>query len=71
MESEELMTVQELAVLLKVPKSWIYERTRRRRQEQLPHLRLGKYVRFEEKAVRTFLKRRRRAYCLGLGERLE
>ena len=56
---EELLTVDELSALLKVPKSWIYERTRRRGLERLPHIKLGKYVRFEERAVTRFLKRRR------------
>ena len=36
-----LLTIAEVAVLLKVPKSWIYERTRRRGLERLPHVRLG------------------------------
>ncbi len=53
----KLLTVEEIAELLQVPKSWIYERTRRRGHEQLPHLKLGKYLRFEESSVREFLER--------------
>ncbi len=56
---EELLTVEEVAMLLKVPKSWVYERTRRRGIERLPHIKLGKYLRFEEKAVKRFLGRKR------------
>ena len=52
---EELLTVDELASRLKVPKSWIYERTRRRGKDQLPHFKLGKYVRFEWTAIGEFL----------------
>lgn len=40
---EKLLTVDEVAALLKVPKSWVYERTRR---GTIPHLKLGKYLRF-------------------------
>ncbi len=57
---ERLWTVEEVADLFQVPSSWVYDRTRRRGQEQLPHLKLGKYLRFEEHAVREFLERQRR-----------
>jgi excisionase family DNA binding protein len=50
-----LLTVDELAGLLKVPKSWIYEHTRKRGNERLPHRKLGKYLRFFEHEVRHFL----------------
>jgi len=45
---------------LNVPVSWVYERTRRRGAARLPHLKLGKYLRFEEHAIREFLDRQRR-----------
>ena len=54
---ERLWTVEEVADLFQVPLSWVYDRTRRRGQEQLPHLKLGKYLRFQEHAVREFLER--------------
>jgi len=57
----ELLTVEEVAALLKVSKSWVYEHTRSRgipKSERLPHLKLGKYVRFDGEAVRAFLNRR-------------
>jgi excisionase family DNA binding protein len=56
----ELLTVDELAALLKVSKSWVYEHTRsagRCRSERLPHIKLGKYVRFHPQAVQAFLRR--------------
>ncbi len=56
---EKLHTVDEVADLLQVPRSWIYQRTRRRGAEQLPHIKLGKYLRFEEDAIRAFLERQR------------
>jgi excisionase family DNA binding protein len=57
----ELLTVDEIAALLKVSKSWVYEHSRARsspRSERLPHIKLGKYVRFDAQAVRAFLDRR-------------
>ena len=51
-----LLTVDEVASLLKVSKSWIYEHTRKRHGETLPHVKLGKYLRFFECEVREFLK---------------
>ncbi len=58
---DELLTVDELAQWLKVPPSWIYERTRRRGEGRLPFIKLGKYLRFEAAAVRTYLERQRRS----------
>ena len=57
----ELLTVDEIAALLKVSKSWVYEHTRGRgtpRSDRLPYIKLGKYVRFDTQAVRAFLNRR-------------
>jgi excisionase family DNA binding protein len=51
----ELMTVSEIARTLHVPVSWVYERTRRRGAERIPHIKLGKYLRFEIGAVRKWL----------------
>ena len=56
----ELLTVEEVAALLKVSPSWVYEHTRSRgtpRAERLPHIRIGKYVRFEPAAIRAFLEK--------------
>ena len=51
----ELLTVSEIAQALKVPVSWIYERSRRRGSESIPHIKLGKYLRFEMTAVQNWL----------------
>ena len=55
------LPVAELAQWLKVPPSWIYERTRRRGEGRLPFIKLGKYLRFEEAAVKAYLERQRRS----------
>jgi excisionase family DNA binding protein len=58
--SEELLTVDDVAALLRVSKSWVYEHTRTRgapRSERLPHIKIGKYVRFDPRLVRAFIDR--------------
>jgi excisionase family DNA binding protein len=57
----ELLTVEDVAALLKVSKTWVYEHTRTRgtvRAERLPYIKIGKYKRFDPQAVREFLLRR-------------
>jgi len=57
----ELLTVDDVATILKVSRSWVYEHTRSRgipRSERLPHIKIGKYVRFDVRAVREFLERK-------------
>jgi excisionase family DNA binding protein len=57
---DELLTVDEVAALLKVSRTWVYEHTRKRgtpRSGWLPHIKVGKYVRFEPRAVREFVVR--------------
>jgi excisionase family DNA binding protein len=46
---EDILTPDELATRLKVPKSWVYEKTRSRSRNRnpLPCLRLGRYIRFD------------------------
>ena len=50
-----LLSVEEVAELLQVPVSWVYERTRRRGRDRLPGFRLGKYWRFDEAELRAWL----------------
>jgi excisionase family DNA binding protein len=58
-----LLTVEEVAHLLQVPTSWVYERTRQRAVNRLPGFRLGKYWRFREADVLTWLERQRSGGC--------
>jgi predicted DNA-binding transcriptional regulator AlpA len=55
--NDPLLTVQEVAMICKVPISWVYERTRRRGFERIPHVKLGKYLRFDPAEIRTWLQR--------------
>ena len=60
-ELHELLTVEDVAALLKVSRSWVYEHTRSRgtaRAERLPYIKIGKYKRFDPVAVREFIRRR-------------
>jgi excisionase family DNA binding protein len=54
--SAQLLTVSEIAQTLRVPVSWVYERTRRRGFERMPHIKLGKYLRFDPNTVFAWLK---------------
>ena len=49
-----------IAQLLQVPISWVYERTRRRGIERMPHFKLGKYLRFSKEEVLEWLHKSRR-----------
>jgi excisionase family DNA binding protein len=44
----ELLTTEELAAKLKVPRSWIYEQSR---QGRIPTHRIGRYIRFDFQEV--------------------
>ena len=57
--SRALLTVEEVADLLRVPPTWVYERTRSRAADRIPGFRLGKYWRFREADVLAWLERRR------------
>jgi excisionase family DNA binding protein len=50
-----LVTIDELAEFLKVDKGWIYDRTRIK-QDGIPHVKIGKYVRFNLLEVLDWLK---------------
>jgi Helix-turn-helix domain len=56
-----LMDVAETARMLNVPISWVYGRTRRRGKDRIPHIKLGKYLRFETESVRKWLNGQRTA----------
>jgi excisionase family DNA binding protein len=50
--SERLVDAAAIADLLGVPTSWVREQTR---AGAIPHVRLGRYVRFDEDAVRAWV----------------
>lgn len=58
--AESLMAVREVAALLNVPLTWVYERTRKRGRETIPHVKLGKYVRFDRADIESYMEKQRR-----------
>jgi len=44
---ENILTPEELADRLKVPRTWVFEKTRSRCQNPIPHFRIGRYIRFD------------------------
>jgi len=52
--NQSLISINEMAEKLSVPVSWLYQRTR---TNEIPHYKVGKYVRFEENEVWDWLKK--------------
>lgn len=50
--AETLLTADEVAELLRVTRGWVYAETRARR---IPHVRLGRYVRYRRSAVEAWV----------------
>ena len=65
LEAEALLTVHDVAEFLRVPVSWVYERTRRRGADRLPHLKIGKYLRFFSSDILAYLEAMRRQNHYG------
>ena len=56
----QLLKPQELADLLGVPISFVYDRTRQNSPDSIPHFKLGKYVRFDLAHVQDWVTERTR-----------
>jgi excisionase family DNA binding protein len=56
----DLLTVTEVASLLRVPASWIYTRTADGGAEAIPHLKLGRHLRFRRAEVESWIERHHR-----------
>jgi excisionase family DNA binding protein len=54
-----LLTVDEVAEILRVPTSWVYGRTRERSKDRIPGFRLGKYWRFRQCEVLAWVESQR------------
>ena len=59
-DDDEVLTVDEVAVMFKVPKSWVYEHVRRRAKLKLPSFKVGHYDRFWRSEVRAFFRKNRK-----------
>lgn len=69
MASYQFITSKELAKRWNVPESWVREQVRKRASDPLPHIRLGKYVRFlwGSSELESWLQRR----IVGASNRVE
>ena len=56
--NEKLIGIQEMAKKLDVPASWLYSRTR---TNEIPHYKVGKYVKFDETEIWDWIKRQNEA----------
>lgn len=56
-EAERLLTADDVAALLQVPKTWVYAEARAGR---IPHVTLGRYRRFRCEAIVAWLEERER-----------
>jgi excisionase family DNA binding protein len=52
MTEDRLLNATEVAELLSVPVTWVYERTR---ANDIPHVRLGRYRRYRREAILDWL----------------
>ena len=59
MTCDPLLSVAEAAKVLDVPKSWIYARVESPECD-LPHFKLGRYIKFRESELLTYLETNRR-----------
>jgi len=62
-DSDRLLTIQQVATMLRVPVSWVYGRTRKRSTQRLPGIRLGKYWRFREEEIHRWIESQRGGDC--------
>ena len=59
--NHEFLTVDELAEILKTPKSWVYGKSRETGPDSIPRIKVGKYLRFELDKVMGWLKKQQEA----------
>lgn len=60
-DPSHILTLKEVAERLKVSERWVYEKTRRRSQNPLPCIRIGRYLRFDWISVSAWLRQQERA----------
>ncbi len=51
-DADKLLTADEVADLIRVTRAWVYAETRR---NAIPHLRLGRYVRYRRSAIEAWM----------------
>jgi len=56
---EHLLTPEEAAEILRVKLSWLYQHTRRRTQDRIPFVKIGRYLRFREQDLVAHIESRK------------
>jgi len=56
---EHLLTPEEAAEILRVKLSWLYQHTRRRTQDRIPFVKIGRYLRFREQDLVAYIESRK------------
>ncbi len=56
--NQKLVGIKTMAEKLDVPESWIYSRTR---TGEIPHYKIGKYVKFDESEVMDWVRKQHNA----------
>jgi len=57
MQATNFLIIDELANILKVPKSWRYYRTKETGPDSIPRVKVGKYIRFRLGEVMEWLEK--------------
>jgi len=60
-DPSQISRSREVAERLKVSQRWVYEKSRRRCQNPLPVIRIGRYLRFDWVSVSAWLRQQERA----------
>src|SRR5215475_15223181 len=61
-DDESLWTPEDVARYLQVPISWVYDGTRQRGRRKIPHIKVGRYPRFERDVIVRLKDQLRRGY---------
>ena len=61
-DDASLLTPEDVARKFQVPLTWVYACVRGRTKNVMPHVKIGRYLRFEEDAVRHYMEANRRGY---------
>jgi len=58
-DSDSLLTIDEICRKLKIKKSFLYSPCRRKGQNAVPVIRIGKYLRYDYQAVKEWIKKQK------------
>ena len=56
---EQLLTPEEAAEILRVKLSWLYQHTRRRNQDRISFVKVGRYLRFRKQDLAAYIESRK------------